>query len=375
MMQQTVGKNSAIKTRTKSSDIGAIKLDREIFTRQLEVFLTEYCAKQIKDAHKVGPGYVQLWQEIDVYIKGGGKRIRPYITALSYAGYGGDDISSIIQIAASVEIFHTFLLVHDDIIDKDITRHGQLNITGSYLNKYKDLSPKHARHYADSAALLAGDLLLSASYSLVNNADNQASIKSKILAHYQKAMFLTGGGELIDIESTIIPIIESDPTSIMLHKTAIYSFALPLICGAELAHVPQDEIDKIEAVGLELGLIFQETDDFLGVFGDQGQTGKSNRTDIKEKKRTNLIKTAYQSSSSEVQKRLDELYSFNHTLTENEVDEVFHIVQDSGAKETIEKEIETKSKKLAKQISELGINEAGRQGLLGILKKISKRDN
>lgn len=374
-MQQTASRHSFTKIETEDSDLSIVQLDREVFTRQIEDFLANYCSAQVSESQKVGPGYAQLWQEIDLLIKGGGKRIRPYILALSYSAYGGNNIHSIIRVAASIEIFHTFLLVHDDIIDRDITRHGQLNLTGVYLEKYKDLSSDDARHYADSAAILAGDLLLSSAYALINSADIQPEIKAKILEHFQKAMFFTGGGEFIDVESAMLPISQSDPKSIMLNKTAIYSFALPLVCGATLAGAPQTEIDKIEEVGLELGLIFQETDDLLGVFGNQEHTGKSNRTDIKEKKRTSLIKTAYQSSSAEVQERLDELYSFGHSLTESEIEEVFNAIKKSGSKEIIEKDIQTKGIELTKQINSLKANDPGKQALLSILKKISKRDS
>lgn len=374
-MQRTVSKNSLSETKTADLDLSIVQLDREAFTRKIEDFLESYCLEQINEAEKVGPGYVELWHQINDYIKGGGKRIRPYMLALSYIAHGGKELNSIIPIAASIELFHTFLLVHDDIIDRDTTRHGKLNITGVYLKKYGGLSPEDARHYADSAALLAGDLLLNATHGIVNSSDASMEAKSKILSYYRKAMFLTGGGELIDVESAMQPINQSDPDSIMLNKTAIYSFMFPLASGAVLANASQTQIDQIEELGLELGLIFQETDDLLGVFGDQEQTGKSNRTDIREKKRTSLIKAAYQSSDSEIKSRLDQLYNFDHTLTDSEVDEVFEIIQESGAEDVIQKDIERKAAKATEQISKLRVNEYGQQALLSILKKVSKRNH
>lgn len=373
-MQQTFGKSSSNKTITKVSEPKKQKLNRDEFIEKVELFLNNFCQEQIKEARSVGPGYVELWEEIAKYVGGGGKRIRPYLVALSYSAYSGEDLDSIIPIASSIEIFHTFLLIHDDIIDKDTVRHGLPNITGSYLEKYKKFSPKEARHYADSAALLAGDLLLSATYSLINDHVSSPSDRQKLVSYYREAMFLTGGGELIDLNSTLRPIDQSDPDSVMLNKTSVYSFKLPLAFGAVLAGAEQDEIEKAEKLGIELGLIFQDTDDLLGVFGKQELTGKSNKTDIKEKKRTNLIKAAYQNSDSGARQRLDELYDFDHILTDNEISEVFDIIKESGAKEAIEQSVEIKGAKASKLISKLEINNNGRLELLEILNKISKRD-
>lgn len=373
-MQQTFGKSSSNKTITKVSEPKEQKLDREKFIEKVESFLSNFCQEQIKEAEKVGPGYVGLWEEIAKYISGGEKRIRPYLVAVSYHAHGGEDVDSIVPVASSIEIFHTFGLIHDDIIDRDTVRHGSPNITGSYLEKYKKLAPKEARHYADSAALLAGDLLQSATYGLINSYVSSPSDRKRLISYYQEAMFLTGGGQFIDAEAILRPIDQSDPDSVMLNKTSVYSFKLPLAFGAVLAGAQQDEINKIEMLGIELGLIFQDTDDLLGVFGNQEQTGKSNQTDIKEKKRTNLIKSAYQSSNHQIRQRLDELYDFDHSLTEDEVSEVFDIINESGAKKAIEQSVEQRGIQASKQISNLDITNTGKQALLEILKKISKRD-
>ena len=51
-------------------------------------------------------------------ITGGGKRIRPYITYLSYKSFGGKNEKEIMNILVSMELFHNFCLIHDDIMDK-----------------------------------------------------------------------------------------------------------------------------------------------------------------------------------------------------------------------------------------------------------------
>lgn len=71
-----------------------------------------------------------------------------------------------LPIAAALEVLHTCLLIHDDIIDRDYVRHGRANVAGAYLNHYSHAKSKRA-HHALSAALLGGDLAMSVAYQLV----------------------------------------------------------------------------------------------------------------------------------------------------------------------------------------------------------------
>src|SRR5690606_33361336 len=88
---------------------------------------------------------------------------------VSYRTLGGDDISAVAPAAAALELLHQGMLMHDDIIDRDLMRYGIDNIAGSYKKRYQSIleDDSSRNHYAASAAMLGGDLLLSAAYELM----------------------------------------------------------------------------------------------------------------------------------------------------------------------------------------------------------------
>ena len=68
----------------------------------------------------------------------GGKRVRPYIAYVMYVANGGKDIENAIRLFISLEIFHMFALIHDDIMDKQNKRHGVDTIHAYVLKKLKE---------------------------------------------------------------------------------------------------------------------------------------------------------------------------------------------------------------------------------------------
>ena len=94
----------------------------------------------------------------------GGKRSRPALFFLTLDAYGATNTDDHIKLAMSLELYHQFLLIHDDIIDKDYIRYGGPNISGYYEKEFKLLDES----VPDSMALLAGDLLFSYVYEIIS---------------------------------------------------------------------------------------------------------------------------------------------------------------------------------------------------------------
>lgn len=313
------------------------------YTPLIEQALQEYCQHKITKAHELGDGVAQLWSEIGEYITGGGKRLRPRIFLLIHDFYSNGR-SVPLAAACAWELLHASLLIHDDIIDRDTIRHGKLNIAGRYRQLYSPLAPTDAEHYALSAALLAGDLLLSAAYGIVADSDLTDAQKICMQKYLQKAIFTVGGGELLDTESALYPIDSVDPFAIAAYKTSSYSFQTPLESGAALAGAPQEEIDRLSQIGRYVGIAYQLQDDVLGVFGDSTKTGKSNRSDILEKKRTLLIQFTYKQARPVDAARLKELYSLQRALTNSEAEQVVEIIESTRARSEVEELIRTNTR-------------------------------
>lgn len=336
---------------------------------KIEALLDSYCTDKVAQATAIDQRYSQLWSEIGRYLAAGGKRMRPRLVLLAYDAYKTSEELDIMPIAAAWELLHACLLVHDDIIDRDTMRHGQPNIAGRYQTIYGE----GAEHYALSAALLSGDLLLMATYEMVNTADISSDAKLLVHSYFNEAFFAVGGGELIDTDAVLYPIPQSNPRSVATHKTASYSLQLPLQCGAALAGASSDELEKLSAIGLHLGIAYQLRDDLLGVFGDSQATGKSNRSDILEKKRTALIHATLAGLDSTEANELTELFAPDHIVDGSEAEEIVGLIIKSGAKEIIKQEIEAESIKALEVIDTLAVNSQHKEVFTGIVSKLTTR--
>jgi geranylgeranyl pyrophosphate synthase len=266
----------------------------------------------------------------------GGKRLRPYLVLLGYAAAGGEAFSELIPAAAAQELLHQCLLIHDDIIDRDDIRHGVLNVTGRFKQIYHHADQAH---YANSAAILAGDLLLSGVYQMVNESTHEASIKARIMQRIGEAMYSVGAGELLDTESAMMPIGDTDALKIARLKTASYSFVIPLLCGAEQANANSTTMAGLREFGENLGIAYQLKDDLLGVFGDEQQTGKSSSGDIREGKHTLLMQLAVQRATKAESQILQAVLG-NPQAAPATIDHVRAIVLSSGAQDIVLQKID-----------------------------------
>lgn len=249
--------------------------------------MLELFARRIKSASQVGSSYELLWNNIKDVALVGGKRVRPL---LAFIGYGEFD-EKILPIATAQELLHIAVLMHDDIIDQDFFRHSAPNMNGIYKKRYRAFLPEQqAIHYANSATLLAGDLLIAEAYQLICSADIDASARSKVLQQLTNSIYEVVGGELLDVEAAFVQGEVFDPLKIYRYKTASYSFIGPLLSGAYAAGIDENTIAILYAFAESAGIAYQMQDDILGIFGDTEKTGKSTTTtDLREAKHTSLI--------------------------------------------------------------------------------------
>ena len=351
------------------------QFDRHIVADHIQALLVELCQQKSVQAKDISTGYARLWQEIEQYLAAGGKRIRPYLMMLAYRAYGGQQSDKVMPVAAAWELMHASLLVHDDIIDRDVIRHGRPNIAGRYKDIYAEAVGDDLEHYASSTALLAGSLLLDAAYQIVRDSELDSKQQLAAMADLQQAYFTVAGGELHDLESVLHEIEATDPLQIALDKTASYSFVGPLVCGARLAGASADQLSLLTDVAEHIGVGFQLKDDLLGVYGDSQITGKSNRTDIYEKKRTLLVVHAYKAADDHQRKLLRQYYDLQHSLTDSEVDAVIEMLDKSGAEQYVESIINDHAKAAIAGIQKLDMSRANQQLLCDIVSLATVRQS
>ncbi len=309
-------------------------------TLELNKVLEAFFEHNIHTAQLISPHYEALWTEMRRLIRSGGKRLRPKMTLLAYEAFGGHDCTAILPIASAQELLHLSMLIHDDIIDRDYIRYGVDNIAGGYNTIYEPFvsDTTDRLHYAHSAALLAGDLLISGAYELITQSTVSLPKVIEIQRLFAQSMFEVAGGELLDTESSFRELGAISAELVARYKTASYTFVGPLVIGATLADASVRDVAYVRSFAENIGIAFQLRDDIIGVFGDEEQTGKSVTGDIREGKRTYMIEQFTQHATT--QQRLIFDHSFgDQYISTNELTILKDLLISSDAKRRTEQAI------------------------------------
>lgn len=263
---------------------------------EVELRLQQFVERGAVRATRHSPHYAELWRTMRTAISGG-KRVRPRLLLSCYAELTHSssttaDDDSAIQLAVAIELLHTALLAHDDIIDGDDERRGAPNLVGSFrtAGRSAGLGEQQAGRWGETAGLLAGDLLLTAALRMSVLPRLDARRAERIAELLDESIFRAAAGELADVAyaSALTTPSAADIRDMMADKTAHYSLELPLRAAAVLADAGLEIEERLGAVGRSLGILFQMQDDLLGVFGDPDETGKSASGDLREGKQTLL---------------------------------------------------------------------------------------
>lgn len=197
-----------------------------------------------------------------------GKRIRPYIAFLTYSRFGGKNKKTVIELLVFLEIFHYFCLIHDDIMDNSLKRHGVRTIH----NKF-----------GISQAILIGDYAFAWSWEIINKASLDQKQPKQLLNLFSEMIEEVFMGQAADTYSSKKKIVSDN--LIMkktLYKTAGYSFTKPMLIGLILAGEYKNEnIIFCEKLGKNLGLAYQLQDDILDITSDF-EGNKTSLSDISE---------------------------------------------------------------------------------------------
>lgn len=337
--------------------------------------LDSYYIDATARAQALHPAYARLWKSLHAAHRAGGKRLRPYMLLLTYAGLGGTDIAAALPAAASVELLHACLLVHDDIIDRDYIRHDRPNVAGQYRTIYADhtADPLTTVHYAHSAALLGGDLLLAGAHDMLRASQLPAELRLAALELLSRAIFVVAGGELLDTEAAFVPQRPGASLRIAELKTAHYSFVTSMRMGALLAAASDTVMDTLERAGTAIGVAFQLADDLLGMFGDERVTGKSVAGDLTEGKYTYLIEQGLELSDAAGRKTLRAALG-NPDVSDAMRQEAKALLVSSGAKAATEAMMDSKQAEALRLIDTVPFSVAARTQLQTLFSALVWRD-
>nr|BCX00313.1 MAG: polyprenyl synthetase [Bacteroidota bacterium] len=215
-----------------------------------------------------------LYEPARYVLEAGGKRLRPLLVLLACEAHGGR-AGDALPAAAAVELFHSFTLVHDDIMDHSETRRGRPTV--------------HMRWGAE-AAILAGDLLMGLSYFELSRAA-VADVRPLIGCLHLTMLRLCEGQMLDKTYESRQDVSIAEYWEMVDRKTgALLAGALEI--GARIGGASEADLEGMRQMGWALGRAFQLQDDYLDLMADPRTWGKPIGQDILEGKRTYLLLAA-----------------------------------------------------------------------------------
>ncbi|MFA6973404.1 MAG: polyprenyl synthetase family protein [Parcubacteria group bacterium] len=310
----------------------------EDFKRKIDVEIEKYLDRIIKETAKRDAVMAESIKYVKKLVMAGGKRLRPAFMYFGYLASGGKEKEKMLRAAVSMELIHIFLLIHDDIMDRDDTRHGIDAVHVRYENLGKKLfKNKDFEHFGNSMAIIIGDMVGALGNQIIFESQFKPERIMQALAKLQTIVSLTVIGQSQDIyieyrgKAT-----EKDILKMYENKTAKYTVEGPLHLGAILGGAKEEIIKGLSQYAIPLGTAFQIQDDLLGIFGSEQKLGKKVGADIIEGKQTLLVARAKAKADRTQRKILDALLG-KTDLSKDDIEKFQDIMQATGAYEYAKK--------------------------------------
>lgn len=236
----------------------------------VDIFLKNYLKKKTENT--------QLFNALKYGLFSGGKKFRSYLIVTSGKLFNLN-YKQLIAIGAAVECMHSYSLIHDDLpsMDDDDFRRG-----------------KKSTHkvFGEATAILAGNSLLTLAFEILssNNININAKSKINLLNALASSAGYSGiaGGQYLDLKFEKTRVNKNLIIDMQNKKTGeLISF-----CTESAAIIANKSSHRkfLKKIGLDIGLLFQITDDLLDLYGDINKTGKPTRRD-KQKGKATVIKS------------------------------------------------------------------------------------
>jgi geranylgeranyl diphosphate synthase type II len=297
------------------------------------------------ETNKQKPSPHGLYAPIEYILSLGGKRLRPLLALMATEAFGNKPEEAL-PAALSVEVFHNFTLIHDDIMDQAPIRRG---------------APSVHNKWNENTGILSGDAMLIQAYQCLEPYQNDLFVK--LIKHTSKTALEVCEGQQYDMDfETQKDVSISAYLEMIRLKTAVL-VGHSLKIGAWIGNASDQEAQLLYDFGVLLGMAFQIQDDYLDAFGDPKDFGKQVGGDILENKKTILYHEVMKSGNIKEKKELIQWY--DTTVKNNQkVIAVKEIFKSSGASIASQKFVASYTEDAFKKLESLIISKQGKKLLI-----------
>ncbi|WP_309247553.1 polyprenyl synthetase family protein [Nocardia terpenica] len=271
--------------------------------KQVDGILDRFLRQQAHSLEKRGLPR-EITDIVHDFVFAGGKRLRPTLVALGWLAAGGDSAvpTPVIQVAAALELCHTAVLVHDDIIDNSDTRRNRPTVHRVVSQRYR--TRPDADRFGMRAAILLGDLVMLWCDEMLHTAQLTPAQTATVIPIFDTMRTDVIYGQYLDLATSGLSGGDVEKAlEIVRYKTSSYTFECPLRMGAALADASIRIQQDLRAYAGPLGVAFQLQNDLEGVYG----AGASSLDDLREGKHTALLAFAVRHADPAQSARLYEL--------------------------------------------------------------------
>jgi geranylgeranyl diphosphate synthase, type I len=304
----------------------------------LRLFLDEKRA-ELARVNPMGPDAADRLMEFSM----GGKMIRGCLVHLGWSICRAPDSSdpgqdAVPTVGAAMELFHSGLLIHDDIMDRDLVRRGRPSIFQQYATAAAAENQADPPHVGQALGICAGDVACFMAFELMARTRAPAAVLCRVLEMCARELSAVGIAQMQDVawgaSSSAAGV--DDILRMYLHKTGRYSFSLPLLAGAMIADASEESRGRLEAFGECIGLLFQIRDDELGLFGDETELGKPVGSDVREGKKTLIFSSLMAAANPDERRRLKRIFG-NPRATKGDIE----YVRERAGSDTVRSQIQS----------------------------------
>lgn len=244
---------------------------------------------------------------------GGGTAIRPALALLAAEAIGGD-VNAATPAALAVELVHGFSLLHDDVMDVDLTRRHR---------------PTTWTTFGANAAILAGDALLTLAFDVLAATGHPAA--SHAIRRLSTAVQELVEGRWADVSFAKRTDVELPECLRMAERKTGALLGCACGIGALLGGGSAEQVERLQAFGERLGLAFQVVEDLLGIWGDPAVTCKPAHPDLRRRKKSLPVVVALTSGTS-AGRELAELYGRDRRLSDAELVRAANLIDRAGGR-------------------------------------------
>ncbi|HVA97677.1 MAG TPA: polyprenyl synthetase family protein [Bacteroidia bacterium] len=298
----------------------------------------------------------ELYRPITYILSLDGKRTRPVLLLTACEMFGGN-IKKALPAALSIELFHNFTLMHDDIMDKAPLRRNQKTV--------------HQK-WNENVAILSGDTLLVEAYKCLSKCEN--NFFSEVFSVFNNTAIDVCKGQQLDMNfETQKKVSVPDYIEMITLKTAVL-IAASLKLGAITAGAKKADAEKMYEFGKNIGIAFQLQDDLLDVYGDEKKFGKKMGGDIVAHKKTILLITALENADNQTRNQLEKIVLLKNNSSAEKIRDVKKIYDLLNVKAVTEKHIQQYYKKAIKNIEAISLPNTQKEFLRTFAKNLMNRE-